>query len=308
MRIINSKRQTVTERIRTNPDGSVQQHHERYRSQLNNLHAEDEMKYNIEMRRFLLPSLEFVRKKNSKSIILNTLTFIVISMVLTMMVVRMKIISVHNRRFSLYNSDPKSTEKKILIVNPLQKDKIDASLGDNIPLHIWQVGRSRTASTLQFELVCLCQLFQLVYHGMMEKAKNLDCKYEGNSTNIEKLLKQPNPIVVKSHADKNDNPLREGKKMQLGIMDKQKVWVFATARNEIEAKRIYNKLKVQDYNVKNVKEMESLAIYGVKEYITTYVTNIFGLPKKKTDLTLEFMQYWDILRRCCGVQMSKNLA
>ena len=63
--------------------------------------------------------------------------------------------------------------------------------------------------------------------------------------------------------------------MQLGIIDKQKVQVFATSRNEIEANQIYNKLKMQDYNVKNVKEMKSLPIYGVKEYITTYVTNIF---------------------------------
>jgi len=178
----------------------------------------------------------------------------------------------------------------------------DGTLPDHdIPAHIMQMGPSRTATTLQFQLVCLCQLLQLIHNGRMDQANDLECYYlskgkikknkKNNKRQID-IFDNPNPLVIKTHN-------------YIDTKFKKTLWVFTTAN------KTRDRLELEQYNVKHVQDLNLLSAApenggGVENYILNYATNMFGLPAEKTKFIMDFMRYWDVLRRCCGTQMSKT--
>jgi len=175
-------------------------------------------------------------------------------------------------------------------VETLTKRAGGTTPGHDIPAHIMQMGPQRTATRLQFELVCLCQLLQLIHNGRIDQANNLKCKSIKQRTPHTDIFDNPNPLVIKTHK-------------HIDTKFKKTLWVFTTAN------KTRDQFKSEQYNVKHVQEMNSLSAApenggGVENYILNYATNIFGLPAEKTKFLMDFMRYWDVLRRCCGMQMS----
>ena len=57
-------------------------------------------------------------------------------------------------------------------------------------------------------------------------------------------------------------------------------------------------------NVTYEASLETLNRLGV--HIIYEYQQFFNIPTKLMDLVYEYMRYWDILRVCCGPQMSED--
>jgi hypothetical protein len=87
-------------------------------------------------------------------------------------------------------------------------------------------------------------------------------------------------------------------------------WVFMTnsstlsEKQKAEIKREKRKIEAKHIKIPLVMGMDLVSKQGyliVEEYQA-----IFGMPHEKMKHIVEYLKYWDILRVCCGVQMSAH--
>ena len=99
-------------------------------------------------------------------------------------------------------------------------------------------------------------------------------------------------FVAKTHTDGSDG--------KLGIIPAGS-WGFKTTRDEKNGEL---HRKNNDTNLKYTQHLEDVLTVGYK--IAKDYQAIFGLNDSQMELLLMFLEQWDVIRQCCGTQMSKH--
>ncbi|XP_045166869.2 uncharacterized protein LOC123530188 [Mercenaria mercenaria] len=152
------------------------------------------------------------------------------------------------------------------------------------PRVILQYGRPRTASTLQFQI--LCTLLAVMH----EHEKNAVGCYFDPKHDKQQLKRY---TVIKTHSLKtyvNNLPSDS--------------WIFMTSGNN----QPKNDLKmIQNLNL-TVPFIADLSMAKKLGHLMVYkYQTISRIPDEQMQHVVEYLRYWDILRLCCGTQMSKTL-
>eukprot|EP00581_Thalassiosira_minuscula_P014696 CAMPEP_0183718552 /NCGR_PEP_ID=MMETSP0737-20130205/11777_1 /TAXON_ID=385413 /ORGANISM="Thalassiosira miniscula, Strain CCMP1093" /LENGTH=205 /DNA_ID=CAMNT_0025948129 /DNA_START=402 /DNA_END=1019 /DNA_ORIENTATION=- len=80
--------------------------------------------------------------------------------------------------------------------------------------------------------------------------------------------------------------------------------IFTTTRTKAEAGPKRLSLEKEGFNVGLVQDLQTLSEIGVKGMLYEYAA-IFGVYHRRKSMT-KFIELWDILRQCCGLQMSSS--
>uniref|UniRef100_A0A6S8C759 Uncharacterized protein n=1 Tax=Aplanochytrium stocchinoi TaxID=215587 RepID=A0A6S8C759_9STRA len=161
--------------------------------------------------------------------------------------------------------------------------------------HWVQYGPPRTATSLQFTIVCMGMFMRL--RGTNE-AEQMSCVFNPvPKRRFERITKKEGnrPLVIKTHSGRYIN----------------EVWgppnttsVFMTSKMREKDKEYIESVRKFGYTipfVQSVSDVSKLSHQILYEY-----QSVFELPDEDMMLLGEFMRYWDILRQCCGVQMSSS--
>ncbi|KAL7475094.1 hypothetical protein ACHAW6_001026 [Cyclotella cf. meneghiniana] len=122
---------------------------------------------------------------------------------------------------------------------------------------------------------------------------------QGNLTSIAEaaarffLQRDDIPQALKSHISEPDSNLRNS------------TIVFTMAFNKREAEQKNAQLKQRGFNIGIVKDMETLSQIGTSGYVQPYA-DFFRLTPWHIKLMKDYFQDWDVLRQCCGMQMSRK--
>lgn len=183
---------------------------------------------------------------------------------------------------------------------PDDADVVDISDAEFTSIrHIFQYGTPRTASTTQFNIVCVSLFLHIRAHSP-ELINNTICTAAGSFTNDEQsykfMLQQDNiPQAVKSHvSDPDPRHIHNS------------TFVFATTNTKKDAERMELTLKKQyPNNTGIIQDLETLKALGVDYWLKTYA-KFFRLSSDDVKLMSEYFQIWNELRQCCGMQMSTS--
>ena len=141
---------------------------------------------------------------------------------------------------------------------------------------------------MNFNIVCLSlYLHQRVFHPHL--ANDTLCTYSGKNDTNPFHLHKTLPQAVKSYA--------------LKPLDKRSTMIFTTAKNKKEAKQITQKLQGEGYLVGYVQDLQTLSEVKLKGVVEAHA-KVFRLPPHEAAMMGEYMEVWDKLRMCCGVEMS----
>lgn len=160
-------------------------------------------------------------------------------------------------------------------------------------LDVWiQHGPPRTATTLLFHTMCAAMF---LLH--MNEPDNVQCNYVGDTNKFDEILKENKYNVIKIHDSKliSSGPENE--------------WIFSTAKDYSD----HNIEKWQSMTGKNealyhrkvkyVQVLSGLKVSGWRGVVHD-ISTLLNLSVESSDMLLDHMRYWDILRICCGVQQS----
>lgn len=168
--------------------------------------------------------------------------------------------------------------------------------GNSIPIttfpiktHIVTYGSPRTATTLLFNMVAVSYFLYLTENNP-GKIADVELKFWVRPDAYITLRKRKTPMVVKTHVSL-DNFLSGN------------VVVFTAATNKKEAAKMKAKLERDGHTVAYVQDMETLKERGIAQLVDTYVAG-YGLSKKHRTILNEYFSLWEVLRQCCGQQMS----
>ena len=81
--------------------------------------------------------------------------------------------------------------------------------------------------------------------------------------------------------------------------------IFTAALDREEAANTKQQLSQEGYNIAFIQDMESLKSEGISGMVSQYVQGYQLSPQDEQDLN-EYFKYWEIIRQCCGQQMSKK--
>ncbi len=164
--------------------------------------------------------------------------------------------------------------------------------------HIIAHGLSRTASTLLFNMVGVSNFLHLKRHEpqfmshiepqYIKEEKEGDRKYEHyfrvNPTITTKIFK--------THID-------------LEKFLKYDAIIFTTTKTKRQAATIKSSLEKEGHDVAYVQDMETLKRGGIPRIAQDFAFG-YDLPKEDEEKLVEYFSQWELLRQCCGEQMSKN--
>ena len=158
-----------------------------------------------------------------------------------------------------------------------------------MPNLIIQYGKPRTATTLQFQILCLMMAY---LHE--DNINNVTC-YFNNKNNGKHL----NYNVIKTHRIS-------------GFLSERpsNTWIFLTSSDrlsDIETFELNSNIKLlmqMNFTIPYIADVNLVAKRG--HFIVYEYQHIFGLSDTKMEQIAEYLRYWDILRVCCGKQMSAD--
>jgi len=162
-------------------------------------------------------------------------------------------------------------------------------------LHVVQQGNPRTATTLQFESVSLCLFFHIrEYCPTLLNTTSIT--FANKSTRWSLFYQNENvPQALKTHLGEFPNE-KEMKMLNTSM-------IFTTAKTKERAGLKKLSLEKRGFNVGPVQDLQTLSKIGAegmfKRYASTFRIN------RHIDAMTEYIELWDILRMCCGLQMSK---
>ena len=177
-------------------------------------------------------------------------------------------------------------------------------VADGIPKQVVQYGRFRTASTLQYQ--SLCAIMHLVHgadgavachHLARVDARGVPLTAPGAARGDRRTYRpQPLPRLAagevaaayKTHFRFDERSDRD-------------VWVFATTNGTDDT----GPLAALGYDVKLVQSTAELFDRGAAEFAARLAA-LFGLGDGALRQLHDYARYWDILRQCCGAQMSED--
>lgn len=169
-----------------------------------------------------------------------------------------------------------------------------------IRTHILSHGRSRTATTLLFNMATVSYFLYFLGDENNDnddpnnnRASELQMAYSSRLKNVMKYLHETEPWVVKTHAK--------------GLEDyvTNNTVIFTTAMNRMEALQTKERLSRGGHAVAFVQDMETLKEFGSAGLVPAYIAG-FGLSSRDRTNMIEYFSHWEILRQCCGKQMSKS--
>ena len=105
--------------------------------------------------------------------------------------------------------------------------------------------------------------------------------------------------VIKSHGP-SEAAIQN---ISAGRSNATRLWVFTTKAGK-EDQKVKQRVARMNKNVTYEASLETLKRLGM--HIIYEYQQFFNIPTKLMDLVYEFMRYWDILRVCCGPQMSED--
>jgi len=144
-----------------------------------------------------------------------------------------------------------------------------------------QYGHPRTATTLQFQTLCYAMI---VKHLSDPKSiRNLHCNYV-------QVPAKDQIGVVKTHVFPG------------GHFASENFVVFATSSGD--RTKIYESLKQAGFVVPFVSDLSFVAKYGYHSVLQ--YKDVLGMTDDEIGVVVEAIRYWDILRLCCGMQMSED--
>jgi len=169
----------------------------------------------------------------------------------------------------------------------------DLTKPDDIILHAITFGRTRTATTVQFNLVCVSLfLHVLSIQPSLANKHNLQLSWEGIQVSF---TKRYSPASDQNHAI-------PPKKLVL-----KSTWLFTTATDVVDAtttKDLIKNVFGPTQKIGYVQDLVTLSELGI-EGMTRRYANIFSLPTYQIEVMIDYFIHWDKLRICCGLQMSK---
>ena len=172
--------------------------------------------------------------------------------------------------------------------------QIDASV--TLPHLIIQYGESRTASTLQFQTLCA---FAMVLNEAEPGRVNCSFlpSYGTSGDLVDKAADQSTLHVVKTHVVPAEGFPKDAWLFVSEIDDavgSDDPWQGAAQQMSAELK----------HEVKYVQVLSRLMTQG--SGIATEYKPLFGLSDQQVEQVVTYLRYWDILRMCCGAQMSDD--
>ncbi|KAL9179327.1 hypothetical protein ACHAXT_008617 [Thalassiosira profunda] len=158
-----------------------------------------------------------------------------------------------------------------------------------IKTHIVTHGKPRTATTLLFNMVTVSYFLYLLENDP-KKIPQVELSYWQRPKGYKILRESKIPNVIKAHISL-DNFLSDN------------VVVFTAAEDKKEAVEMRHQLEEEGHTVAFVQDMETVKAGGMKELVKSYVEG-YGLSETDEVNLNEYFQLWQVLRQCCGQQMS----
>jgi hypothetical protein len=175
-----------------------------------------------------------------------------------------------------------------------------------LPQQVVQFGAPRTATTLQFQMLCVVAF--LLHHDSRTKVV---CEYLSQNHAL-----VPPPIANQYSVFKTHHPLR----VPINT-SKQSLWIFATGMdsnwNHIQdriftehqddiLKRYHTDIEKRfNWSVQATQPPTELSHYGWHHFAAVYA-HAFRLKTLQLYALVDYIRYWDVLRQCCGAQMSDD--
>eukprot|EP00984_Skeletonema_dohrnii_P011589 scaffold4628_cov146-Skeletonema_dohrnii-CCMP3373.AAC.19 len=170
-------------------------------------------------------------------------------------------------------------------------------------------GTPRTASTLQFNMVCVCLFLNMKVH-FPSLANTTNCYFQGKGNYSYPSLDQPQggnmlysplklPKVMKAHS------FQHVKNVTNNLGAESGAGVFITARTKAEGYQLANNFKKLGNIVGLTQDLETLSEIKADGFLDLYA-HFFDLPSQYLPMLQEHYTLWEKLRVCCGVQMSKH--
>lgn len=192
--------------------------------------------------------------------------------------------------------------------------RADGSLDRDVDLsayHWVQLGVARSGSTVQFQILCISLALQLA-DKQPALLPNLTCSFQGASPGT-----LEGPYVSKTHGGTFNLSPRQWRALgldpggppttYLDTVDRDPangVVVFITERRK-RAALVSPDVRANGHKVPLVVDLDDLVALGVPGVIELY-RDMLGLSPTQMDVLREYMRHWDVLRMCCGVQMSSD--
>lgn len=156
--------------------------------------------------------------------------------------------------------------------------------------HIVTHGHPRTATTLLFNMVSASYFLHLLHHdpARIPTLHFQNWKRNGYILKAEKKK----TLVLKTHVD-------------LDEFKANNTVIFTAAVDRAEAVQTRDRLRKEGYKLAFVQDMESLKADGIPGLVSHYVQGYSLTTDDYQDLS-EYFSHWEILRQCCGQQMSKK--
>ena len=159
-----------------------------------------------------------------------------------------------------------------------------------IKRHIVTQGKPRTATTLLFNMVAVSYFLYLVENDP-EQIADVELKYWQRPKGYKELRRaESTTYIIKAHISL-DNFLSDN------------AVVFTAAIDREEAEEMRTDLERDGHTVAFIQDMELVKEGGVPRLVDEYV-NGYGLTKKDRTNLIDYFSSWEILRQCCGQQMS----
>ena len=158
-----------------------------------------------------------------------------------------------------------------------------------IKTHIVTYGSPRTATTLLFNMVGVSYFLYLIEHDP-ESISDVELKFWIRKDGYKTLREIKTPMVIKTH-------------VSLDNFHSDNIVVFAAAADRKEAAEMKSSLERDGHTVAYVQDMETLKEGGIVELVDAYIVG-YGLPNKHRAILNEYFSFWEVLRQCCGQQMS----
>ncbi len=157
--------------------------------------------------------------------------------------------------------------------------------------HIVTQGKARTATTLLFNMVGVSYFLYLVENDP-EKIPDVQLLYYQRHDGRKIMRNSKSPHIFKTHSE-------------LRYYLSEMAVVFTAAEDREEAAVMRETLERDGHTVAFVQDMETLKEDGLTSLVDVYVAG-YGLSEKYRASLNDYFSKWEILRQCCGKQMSSK--
>eukprot|EP00729_Bicosta_minor_P007506 gene7506-10011_t len=182
---------------------------------------------------------------------------------------------------------------------------------DKTPKFLVQYGPPRTATTLQFQI--LCAVAVLLRTDPARETVHCDYKLSRATLKMFFLTNRRTRIVAKEHSvDRALEHLQQAAKEGTTFgNDDGGAWLFTTSgRNDSASSSVSKALLVsadgaRSVDVKYEQNYNRVLELGSRIAAADYAP-LFGLTVRETAVLEAYIHDWDVLRLCCGTQLSKG--